>query len=1179
MKRFLRALLAILCILLLALGGTALFLRSDGGKAWLARTVSSHVAGVTVSGLQGAFPDDLHIAHITVADAQGVWLEVTDAHLAWHPLALLHGVWRIDTLEAAAVQVKRKPLGKQETASTTFSVPTLPDIYIRALTVKEILLEQSVTGHRQRLTISGGGDEAGFDLQARTLEGADTSLTLHTVWKGGLKGDIHFAEAPSGIVGALLTLPENQALKLAMQADEAEGVIHVRDMEADIGSAHIDAEGSYAPAGKTIAADFRLGVPDISLFSGLAGTALDGDIRVTGKISGTFDVPLVLVKADSDSLAIGENRFHRSVITAQAQPHDGGVAFHALAETVRENMPISLEIEGMKKGKTIAFPAFRGNYGEYHAKGRGQVDLDARQFSVSLASEPFSHLLAGEKALFTATGEAKGGFDAFILKTTAHADAPQGKAVLTAEGKIVVGAKTFTGSLSGNFLRDGQRFDVQTPVDITPEIINFSDLAVKGKGLSLIGHAAWLTAKKQADASMVLNASDLAPLGRLLNVVLGGKATAKLILLPRERPEGTLDVSADGVTVGNTVIERLRLRAAGNQSALSTHADIAGNIAKKPFSLLLDSSGTRNDKTTAIGLRALSGRFDATPFALVSPVTVTLVEGSVNVPPTVLKLADGTLQLSAHTTSDTVSAELKAAHLALEKLPLAALPPGSINATLTVSGNPREPKASLNASGSARPADLPVKYSLDGLWQSGRLTFAGKAAVERAVLTFRTSLQGGFSLAPFAVGISADTPLAGKLALNAPLDMFNPYMRRGGIKLAGLIAGDMTLSGTVGTPVPNGKFQLARGTMDHQESGLCLRSLSAVLLADRERLTLETLRATSPTGSVQGKATLALKDEKPLEGTLSFSHMGLFCGGLAKGQLDGELKASGSVNAARLAGTLTLGPLNVQLPGQTPGQVPIPQVDVVKTGGARSKATGANVPMTLDIALAAPERIFVRGRGLDAEFGGNLAISGPVNAPDIRGTFRARRGRFTLLDRELQLTDANLRFNGPIPPSPYLDITAATTAENTTIQAHLTGPAKNPAFGFSSTPSLPKDQILALLLFGRTLSTLTPFQAIQLAQSVAELSGKTSGPGVLGTVRGALGLDRLDVGSDTKNNVTVGAGKYITDKVYVGVSQGAQPQDRAVTTEVEITPRVSATTSVDAEGQQSLGLEWKYDYE
>ena len=46
---------------------------------------------------------------------------------------------------------------------------------------------------------------------------------------------------------------------------------------------------------------------------------------------------------------------------------------------------------------------------------------------------------------------------------------------------------------------------------------------------------------------------------------------------------------------------------------------------------------------------------------------------------------------------------------------------------------------------------------------------------------------------------------------------------------------------------------------------------------------------------------------------------------------------------------------------------------------------------------------------------------------------------------------------------------------------------------------------MSLILFGRYVSELSAFQALQLANGIAQLSGR-SGIGILGAVRGGAGL-------------------------------------------------------------------------
>jgi translocation and assembly module TamB len=146
----------------------------------------------------------------------------------------------------------------------------------------------------------------------------------------------------------------------------------------------------------------------------------------------------------------------------------------------------------------------------------------------------------------------------------------------------------------------------------------------------------------------------------------------------------------------------------------------------------------------------------------------------------------------------------------------------------------------------------------------------------------------------------------------------------------------------------------------------------------------------------------------------------------------------------------------------------------------------------------------------------------------------------------------------------------------------ITGTATKPAIALTSSPTLPQDEILAQLLFGKSSGALSPFEAVQLAQSMAELTGVGGGgPGVLDKLRKGLGLDRLDVeageGSAT-SAPSLSAGRYVTRGVFVGAKQGATPGSSAATVEIEVTPNIKVETDVgaDSSGKAGINLEWNY---
>ena len=138
--------------------------------------------------------------------------------------------------------------------------------------------------------------------------------------------------------------------------------------------------------------------------------------------------------------------------------------------------------------------------------------------------------------------------------------------------------------------------------------------------------------------------------------------------------------------------------------------------------------------------------------------------------------------------------------------------------------------------------------------------------------------------------------------------------------------------------------------------------------------------------------------------------------------------------------------------------------------------------------MSAPNRVFVRGRGIDAELGGDLRLTGSSRDPVAVGAFEMRRGRLSVVGQRLDFTRGRLTFGGELT-APDLDFTAETKAAEVTVHIAVTGPANQPKFALSSDPSLPQDEVFSRLLFKKASGGLSPFQALQLAQALAQFSG------------------------------------------------------------------------------------------
>jgi len=136
------------------------------------------------------------------------------------------------------------------------------------------------------------------------------------------------------------------------------------------------------------------------------------------------------------------------------------------------------------------------------------------------------------------------------------------------------------------------------------------------------------------------------------------------------------------------------------------------------------------------------------------------------------------------------------------------------------------------------------------------------------------------------------------------------------------------------------------------------------------------------------------------------------------------------------------------------------------------------VVIGLDLTVDAPQQVFVRGRGLDAEAGGELHVAGTTAAPQVSGGFEMRHGKFDLGGISLKFTSGKVSFNGTgltQKIDPTLDFEAASTSGGITAKLAVTGYADAPKIKLTSVPDLPQDEILARLL----LLVLSPERFLQ----------------------------------------------------------------------------------------------------
>lgn len=321
-------------------------------------------------------------------------------------------------------------------------------------------------------------------------------------------------------------------------------------------------------------------------------------------------------------------------------------------------------------------------------------------------------------------------------------------------------------------------------------------------------------------------------------------------------------------------------------------------------------------------------------------------------------------------------------------------------------------------------------------------------------------------------------------------------------------------------------------------------------------------------------------------------------------QLSGLLGVEGRLTSPHITGDLLVQRLEVLLEllsfAKSVTTLPIEQKN--SAGNTESDAIS-----TADIHIGVPGRAFIRGFGLDSEWQGDANITGKISSPLLSGSLHTIGGDVDLLSKPFEFAKGEIFFLGGVGSiNPGIDIELVNRSSSLEAYIRVTGTASKPQFALASVPSLPKDEIVSQVLFSKRSSSLSRFEALQLADTLNDLFGE-SNKNLLSfsSVRKKIGIDVLRVNSGSTSegrtlatspnaedaltdsgqsdsdsegvgNLSIEAGKYITDNVYVGVEQNMQ-DGTGVKVDIELTPRTSIQGSSTQTSSQ-VGVGWKMDY-
>jgi len=703
----------------------------------------------------------------------------------------------------------------------------------------------------------------------------------------------------------------------------------------------------------------------------------------------------------------------------------------------------------------------------------------------------------------------------------------------------------------------------------------------------------------RAKGNVRFRMSQLSDLNRLLGSTLQGNISGSLALTPtRGNSRAQIELDAKDVAAGG-VTANAQLHASGTMEALDLKlAAQSPAVGGEPASVT--STAQLNATAKELHLASLEASYHDQTLKLLSPAKLSFANGFA-IDGLKLGVQQAVLEVDGHVSP---ALDIRASLKQLKPELINAFVPrllasGTIEANSQVQGSFAAPtgKVHLEAIGMRAANDAARGLPATDLRADFQL-LGNTANVDAKLSAGRTSQLALTGRTPLA----ADGALDLKLAGNLDMTLLNPLLEASGRHVTGSVAIDTTVTGAAASPEIGGKIRLTKGSVRDYTQGTNLSDITGELSGNHGLLQIDKLTARAAPGDVAVEGTIGVLQPKiPVNLKLTARNAQPIANNIVTANLNANITVAGTARERLdVTGKIDINRADVEIPSGLPPNVAV--LDVRKPGAAAPPPPQKPLVIGLDITVDAPRQILVKGRGLDAELGGQLRIRGTTAEPHVSGGFDLQRGFFTLISSKLTFTNGNVTFGGAGLKNkidPTLDFTAQTQAADITAIVRISGLADAPKIELSSTPELPQDEILARLLFGQSASQLTALQVVQIGTALATLSGGGGGSfNPVAKIQKALGLDRLTVGggsstgangSQQNTGASIEAGRYVSSRVFVAVKESTTGASQ-LAVDVDLTKHLKLQTKLGngnttAQGTtpendpgSSVGLAYQFEY-
>lgn len=418
-------------------------------------------------------------------------------------------------------------------------------------------------------------------------------------------------------------------------------------------------------------------------------------------------------------------------------------------------------------------------------------------------------------------------------------------------------------------------------------------------------------------------------------------------------------------------------------------------------------------------------------------------------------------------------------------------------------------------------------------------------------------------------------------------------------RIYGDLQTDLKITGSINSPQLQGYVTVKNGLYENADSGTIFKNITLDAKAKGSHIEIYQILGqdnqhhdSNNSGWVRGSGNINLSNlyEPKIEIKLRLNDTQIAGSEAFKGKATGEVSLLGPIDDIKIQGDVELFPAELLL--EEVSDKKIPKLKIINKVKKNKKKKQKSNLLPMNIAVKVPSKLFIRGFGVDSQWKGNIRIVDSLLNPQMLGQITIVKGNIDFLGKSLQIIHGTIIYDEIDFNEPLLDIVASKEAPTKEVlYLKITGRGNDPKIEFSSSPALPQEEVLAMILFGKKLNQISAMQSIQLFSAIASLRGH-NGLNFLEKIRSTFGLDSVEVKEsrqplqeyDDNNGQTAQAislGKEF-GKVRVAVEQGTGASSSKITVSTPLTTindvDINADADVGSDRNSGIGLSCQKRY-